>query len=94
MQWFEDPNQSKVDNFNNVNREGSEHFRTRKKEYLKAKTDELETNRNIKNIRELYTGLNDFKKGYLPRTYTIKDQKGDLVTDSHSILSRWSSGIS
>ena len=35
-----------------------------KKEYLKAKIDELETNSNIKNIRDLYRGISDFKKGY------------------------------
>jgi hypothetical protein len=37
----------------------------------------------------LYRSINDFKKGYQPRTNTVKDEKGDLVTDSHSILARW-----
>ena len=27
--------------------------------------------------------------GYQPRTNIVKDEKGDLVTDSHSILARW-----
>jgi len=31
----------------------------------------------------------DFKKGYHPRTNMVWDEKGDLVTDSHSILARW-----
>ena len=52
---------------------------------MKAKTDELETNSNIKNIRDMYRGINDFKKGYQPRTNIVKDEKGDLVADSHSI---------
>ena len=26
---------------------------------------------------------------YQPRTNIVKDDKGDLVTDSHSILARW-----
>jgi len=34
----------------------------------------------------LYRGINDFKKGYQPRSNTVKDEKGDLVTDSHGIL--------
>jgi len=59
------------------------------KEYLKAKIDEFETNSKIKNIRDLYGGINDFKKGYQPRTNKVKDEKGDLLTDSHSILARW-----
>jgi hypothetical protein len=29
-----------------------------------------------------------FKKGYQPRTNVVKDEKGDLVADSHSILAR------
>jgi hypothetical protein len=37
MQWLQNPNQSNVDNLNNVRREASRHFRKKKKEYLKAK---------------------------------------------------------
>jgi len=43
----------------------------------------------MKNIRDLYRGINDFKKGYQPRTNVVKDEKGDLVAVSHSILARW-----
>jgi len=60
----------------------------KKKSYLKAKIEELETNSNIKNIRDFYRGINDFKKGYWPRTNIVKGDKGDLVADSHSILAR------
>jgi len=39
----------------------------------------------------LYRDINDFKKGYQHRTNIVKDDKGDLVADSHStsILARW-----
>jgi hypothetical protein len=37
----------------------------------------------------LYRGINDFKKGYQPRTNIVKDEKGDLITDSHNVLARW-----
>jgi len=43
----------------------------------------------IKNIRELYMGIIDFRKGYQPRTNIAKDEKSDLFADSHSILARW-----
>jgi len=56
---------------------------------LKAKIEELETNSKINNIRDLYRGINDVKKGYQPRTRIVKDEKGDLVADSHSIMERW-----
>jgi hypothetical protein len=67
----------------------SRHFRNKKKAYLKAKIEELETNIKIKNSRYLYRGVNDFKKGYQPRTTIEKDEKGDLVADSCSIMARW-----
>ena len=52
MQWIQDPSRSNVDNLNNVRREVSRHFRTKKKAYLRAKIEELETNSKIKNIRD------------------------------------------
>ena len=56
---------------------------------LRAKIEELETNSKIQNIRDLCRGINDFKKGYQPRCNIVKDEKGDLVADSHSIVDRW-----
>jgi len=43
----------------------------------------------IQNIRDLYRGINDFKKGHQPRCSMVKDEKGDLVAVSHSIVARW-----
>jgi len=37
----------------------------------------------------LNRGINDFKKGYHPRTTIVKDEKGDLVADPHNIMVRW-----
>ena len=88
MQWLQDPSQRNVDNLNNVRRAASIHFRKKKKAYLKAKIEEIETNSKIKNISDLYRGINEFKKGYQPRTNTVKDEKGDTVADCHSILAR------
>ena len=69
-------------------------LRNKKKEYLKAKIEEHETNSKIKNIRDLYRGINDFMMGYQPRTNVVKDEEGDLVAVSHSILARWSNYFS
>jgi len=81
MPWFQDPTQSNVDNLRNVTHEASKHFRNEKKEYLKAKIDGLETNSMIKNIRDLYRGISDFKKSYQPRTNIVWNEKGGLVAD-------------
>jgi len=88
MQWLQDPSQIIIDNLNNKRREVSRHFRNKQKEYLKAKIEELENNSKLTKIRDLYRGINDLKTGYQPRTNIVKDEKGDLVEDSHSILVR------
>ena len=85
MQWIQDPSRSNVDILNNVRRNASIHFMNEKKAYLKAKIEELETNSKVNNVR----GINDFKKGYQPRTIIVKDKKGELVANPHSIMARW-----
>ena len=89
MQWLQDSSQSNVDNLNNVRRAASRHFRNKKKYYLKTNIEERETNSKIKNIRDLYRGINGFKKGYRSRNNIVENDNGDLVADSHSILPRW-----
>jgi len=89
IQWIQDPSQRNVDNLNKIRREVSRHFRNKKKAYLRAKIEELETNNKIQNIRKLYRGISDFKKGYQPRCNIVKDEKGDLVADSNGIVARW-----
>ena len=42
----------------------------------------------------MYKGINDFKKGYQYRTSIVKDEKGDLVAEFHSILARWKNHFS
>jgi hypothetical protein len=63
MQWIQDPSQSNADNLNNVRRVASRHFRKKTKAYLRAKMEELENNSKFNNIRDLYRGINDVKKG-------------------------------
>jgi len=89
MQWIQDPSQSNVDILNNVRRAVSRHFRNKKKAYLRAKIEDIESNSKIQNIRDLYRGIDDFKKGYQPRCNIVKDEKGDLVAEYHSIVARW-----
>jgi hypothetical protein len=56
------------DNLNNIRHETSRHFRKKQRQYLKDKIDELATNSKNRNIRDLYRGINDFKRGYQPRS--------------------------
>jgi hypothetical protein len=49
----------------------------------------MEANNENKNIRDLYRGINEFKKGYQPRIHIIKDENGNLIADPQSALNRW-----
>jgi hypothetical protein len=80
LQWLQDPSEINGDNLNNIRHE-ARHFRNKKREYLKDKINELEMNSKNKNI-------NEFKRGYQPRNNLVKDENGDLLTDSHNILNR------
>jgi hypothetical protein len=45
-------------------------------------------NSKSKNIRGLYTGIIEFKRGYQPKN-NLKDENGDLLADSHNMLNMW-----
>jgi hypothetical protein len=45
-------------------------------------------NSKKKNIRDIYRGMNEFKRVYQPRSNLVKDQIGVLLADSHNILNR------
>jgi hypothetical protein len=76
------------DNPDRITREVSRHFRNKMREYLKDKINELATKSKNKNIRDLYMGMNKFKKGYQPLHKLVKNENSDLPADTHSILER------
>jgi hypothetical protein len=77
------------DNLQNLRREISRTFTNNRREYLKDKTNELENNNNNKNVRYLYRGINEFRKGYQPRINVTEDKNGNLLADPQSVLNRW-----
>jgi hypothetical protein len=81
LQWLQDPSKIHGGNLNNVRCEASRHFGNKKREYLKDKINELATNNKNKNIRELYRGINEFKRGYQPGSNLMKDDNGEQLAD-------------
>jgi hypothetical protein len=75
LQWLQDPSEANEDNLSDIRWEASRHFRNKKQKYLKDRINELESNSKNKNIRGLYRGINEFKKGYQPRTDLVKDER-------------------
>jgi hypothetical protein len=73
------PCEVKEDNLSNVPQKATRHSMKKKREYLKDKINELESNSKNKNIRDLYRAINEFKKGYQPRINLVKDEGGNLL---------------
>jgi hypothetical protein len=63
LHWLQEPSDINGDNLNNVKHEASRYFRNKKREHLKDKINELATNSKNNNIRDLYRGINEFKRG-------------------------------
>jgi hypothetical protein len=61
--------------------------------YLKDKINELTTYSKNKNIRDIYTGINEFNKDYQTRNNLV-DENSHLLADSHIILNRLNNYIS
>jgi hypothetical protein len=89
LQWLQDPGEMNGGDLNNIRHETSRHFRNKKRQCLRGKIDELETNSRGRNIGGLYRGMNYFKRGYQPRSNLVKDVNGDLLADSHNIVNGW-----
>jgi hypothetical protein len=73
LQWLQDPNQINGDKLNNINYEASRLFRNKRREYLKDTINELAMNRKNKNIRDLYSAINECKRCYQARSNIVKD---------------------
>jgi chemotaxis methyl-accepting protein methylase len=67
LQWLQNPSKVNGDNLKIVRREASRYLRNKKREYLKDKINKLARNSKNKNIRDLYRGINEFKRGYQQR---------------------------
>jgi hypothetical protein len=50
--------------------------------------NKLATNNRNKNVRNLYRGKSELKKGYQRRTHWVKNENSDLLADSHNKLSK------
>ena len=54
----------------------------------------VQTNSKNGNITGLYRGINEFKTDYQPVTNSVKDEKGEQLAESHSVLNRWRDQLS
>lgn len=61
----------------------SEFSRTKKRKgggaISETQNNEAETNSNNKNIKDLLRAINEFMKGYQPRTNLVKDEDDEVV---------------
>ena len=89
VEIFAGSNKLNTDNYHTERRETSCTLRNKKRDYLKGKLSEIDTNSKNKNITDLYKGIKDFKKRYQARVNVIKYENQELLADSNSIDNRW-----
>jgi hypothetical protein len=73
--WLQDTEKINADNLKNARCETSRHLRKKKREYMKGKINENETNSKNRNNRHSNRGRNEFKTGYQPKAKLVKDDK-------------------
>jgi hypothetical protein len=61
---------------------------------IKIGNIKLAANNMNKNIRDLYRGINEFKRDYQHRSNLVKDENDDLLADFNNIVNRWKSYLS
>jgi hypothetical protein len=71
LQGLQDPSKINGDNLHNIRLEAGGHFR-KKEGISESKIDELATKSNYMNTRDLYRRINEFRRGYQPRSKSLK----------------------
>jgi hypothetical protein len=61
---------------------------------LKEEISDLAMNSDNKKIRDLYRGINEFKRSYQPGSNLGKDETGDMLADTRFNLNRWKNNFS
>jgi D-alanyl-D-alanine carboxypeptidase len=81
LQWLRDPSK--------INRDHHQAFQEYKEGISERdKINKLAINSTNKNIRDLYRGINELKRGYQSRSNLVKDKNADLLAGTHNILNR------
>jgi len=75
--------------FLNIRQAAHNLFKNKKRQYLKRKIEEIEENCQSGNVRGMYMGINNFRKGFQARTEMVKDENDNLITDSTGVLNTW-----
>jgi hypothetical protein len=83
FQWLQDLSQTNANNLNCLRFEDNWYFRNKKGKCLEDKINVFATHTKSKNIRDIYRQINDFKRGYQPRTDFLQDENGDVLAYSH-----------
>ena len=89
IKWLQDPNQINAEAYSELKRRTSSTFRSKKRVYMKEKINEIGKNNANKDVRNMYRGIREIRGGHQSRTDMIKDENGNLLGDTKSILNRW-----
>ena len=76
---MQDPNQINAEAYSELKRRTSSTFRSRKREYIKEKINEIGKNNANKDVRNMYREIGEIRGGHQSRTDMMKDENGNLL---------------
>ena len=87
--WMNSNSLEYKERYNQSNRETNKLLRRKKQLYIKSILDKAEEENTANNAKDFYRKIRFFKKGFIPRTYGVKNREGTLVTEDQLVLERW-----
>lgn len=78
-----------TENFQQTRKDAKKVLRKKKRQWAKEKLEQIEEMQNKKEVRAMFQGTREIKKGFQPRSSFCKDKAGCMIGDEKGIMERW-----
>lgn len=89
QKMIQEQNQETTEKFKEARRKFHVICRSKKREFVKRKIEEIEENHAKNETRKFYKNLEIERKGYQPRSIVFRNEEGKLVAEEKEILKLW-----
>ncbi|KAL1446132.1 hypothetical protein WDU94_005544 [Cyamophila willieti] len=89
IQWLANPTPDLKQRYSAKSKEVTKTLRRKKREWINGTIRKAEEDRTVNNSRDFYRTIRFFKKGYAPKTYGVKNTRGEVVMQTEEVLETW-----
>ncbi|XP_054289682.1 uncharacterized protein LOC129004977 [Macrosteles quadrilineatus] len=82
-------NETTREQLRELNKQIVKKFRAKKRQYVSDQLKKAEEDRTHNNAKEFFRAVRFFRKGFSPKTNSIKDENGNLTCEVKSVLDTW-----